>query len=385
MRIAAGLILGSVGFILPLFSAPPVHETFLTTAKAFLNQNLWLTISTLLAVMLLEAEVRALNLGERIATKLSLSETQISLAFFPALLGLLPAAAGARFSVGAVQALAKNTNTSPDTLAAVNFWFRHVNIFCNPLITGTVLAGAISRLPAHRLLIYGIPLTLLTTVVGWYFFIRPIELCPARSNPSSKHAPKTHTQLETLFIVLLPISLSAALFLPGQLLYAVIPVVIVGAAATTAHIGARNCIQRLIPNANDRRILFDVVLILWFVAASQACGLTQRLVDMVLSCALPVEFTLFICAFLVTTVTGLCLPSVAFVMPVAIVLFPGDSFIAYTVLLAGFSAQFVTPAHLCLVISADTFGSSIGKILYRMFPALAMSTIGITLAMFAFN
>lgn len=385
MRITAGLILGSVGFALPLFSANPAHETFLTTAQAFLNQNLWLTISTLLAVMLLEAEVRALNLGERMASKLSLAGTQISLALIPALLGLLPAAAGARFSVGVVQALAKKTNTSPDTLAAVNFWFRHVNIFCNPLITGTVLACAISGLPAHRLLIYGIPLTLLTTAVGWYFFIRPIELCSVQSNPSSKPAPIKHTQLEMLFIVLLPISLAAALFLSGQLLYAVMPVVIVGAAATTARIGARNCILQLIPNVNDRRILFDVVLILWFVAASQTCGLTQSLVDMVLSCALPVEFTLFICAFLVTAVTGLCLPSVAFVMPVAIGLFPGDSFIAYTVLLAGFSAQFVTPAHLCLVISVDTFGSGIGKLLYRMVPALAVSTLGITIVMFAFS
>lgn len=385
MRISAGLVLGNIGLVLPLLSASPVLEAFAITTQTFFNQNLWLTISTLWAVIVLETEIRTLNIGERMATKLSLSGTRTSLALIPALLGLLPAAAGARFSVGIVQTLARNTNASPDNLAAVNFWFRHVNIFCNPLITGTVLASAISGLPAHRLLTYGIPITLLTSVIGWFFFIRPIQSCPVQSRTFPKRTLVKNSRLETHFVVLIPLSLAAALFLPGQLLCTVMPAIIVGAIATMTRTDFRHCINLFIPKANDRRILFEVVAILWFVAAAQTSGLTHSLVDMVLSCSLPAAYTLFLCAFIITGISGLCLPSVAFVMPIAAELFPADTLTAYAMLLAGFAAQFITPAHLCLIVSADTFGSGTGILLRRMFPALMLSLIGTILVMSMFE
>lgn len=375
MRMTAGLLLGLIGCLLPFCAASPVPEAFSAALQAFFSRNLWLTLSTLAAVIVLESEIRALRLGERMAGRLSLLGTRASLAFVPALLGLLPAVAGARFSVGLVQALAKQTNASPETLATVNFWFRHVHLFCNPLVTGTILAGAITNLPAHRLLCYGVPLALLSAVIGWIIYIRPIQSHPRSEAPAADMQLKL-SRLEALFAVAIPVSLAAALFLPGSLLLAVVPALAIGAAAAASRCGIRSLFSFLAPDGRDRRILIEVMAILWFVAAAEASGITRNIAELLLAAPLPIQGALFLCAFGITAITGQCLPSVAFVMPLACDLFPGDALTAYAVLLAGFAAQFATPAHLCLLVSADAFGVSISTMLRRMLPAIVLTSIG---------
>lgn len=373
MRISAGLLLGGVGILLPFLASGSTLEHFHAAWTTFAFGGLTSTLASLAAVLIIEAQIRSLELGERIASKFSGVGTKAALALLPGVLGLLPATAGARFSVGVVRALGQHVNVSPETLAVINFWFRHVNIFCNPLISGTILALGLTELSARELLLPGIPFAVSSALIGWMLFVKPLVVL-RQANPEAK-VGVPFSLLERSFLALIPASLIFAFVFPKGLFVALTPALGVGAWAVRQKFGLHAILKLLRFETTDRRIFGEVALIFWFTSSMEATGLTAQLVSGLFGTSLPPVLSIALAAFAVTMVTGLCLPSIALVMPVAIGLYPGDGAMLYTVLLASFLAQFVTPAHLCLVVSAEAFGARTSSVITRLLPALLFSVV----------
>ncbi|MBM6705016.1 DUF401 family protein [Sutterella massiliensis] len=112
---------------------------------------------------------------------------------------------------------------------------------------------------------------------------------------------------------------------------------------------------------------------LWFAAAVHACGLVDAAAQFLSMLGMPPFVSVLVTAFAVSFITGVSLASVAISMPLAVAIAPGSSLAAFGVIAAGFLAQFVTPAHLCLVVSAQGLGASVSSLLKELALPLVLS------------
>ena len=129
----------------------------------------------------------------------------------------------------------------------------------------------------------------------------------------------------------------------------------------------------LLKGAVKWRLMLELVCILWFAAAVRSTGLLDSLAVYLENNFTNPLLAVVVASFIVSFVTGACLPATSIVMPVAVSTFPGNDFVVYLTLAAGFAAQFVTPTHLCLVVSAEAFRTSAFRLAASMLIPLGLS------------
>ena len=100
-------------------------------------------------VMCLEIELRTSGTldGMIAALQRLFSSKKITLAIMPAFLGLLPSLGGARFSAPIVEIASKGSDVTVDEKATINFWFRHIFEYVNPINPGMIVACSIAMIP----------------------------------------------------------------------------------------------------------------------------------------------------------------------------------------------------------------------------------------------
>ena len=335
--------------------------------ERYLCAQLFLSLAALALIMTIEKAADALGLMSAVK-RIAAQRAKAALALLPAVVGLLPAIAGAQASLKLVERIGSGFAASPARLAAVNFWFRHVHVFCNPLISGTILALGICGLSAGEVLRWGVPAALVFFLAGWLALIRPLSqkesesaaLHSSGSAPAGESAKSgsSRNPAAKVFAALLFAATLAAFVTSIPLALLLLPPAVCG-AFSAAKANDASALRELLPNKRDLRLIAEVAFMLWFAAAVHACGLVDAAAQFLSMLGMPPFVSVLVTAFAVSFITGVSLASVAISMPLAVAIAPGSSLAAFGVIAAGFLAQFVTPAHLCLVVSAQGLGASV--------------------------
>lgn len=364
-----GSLFAALGVL--LLAASPKSGVFLNAADLFLSAANAQAAALVVLVMWFESEIRELGIIDDAARRLEKQRSKTLLWAAPAVLGLIPSAAGARMSTAVVKLLGSSTNADGLELAAVNFWFRHVLVFCSPLIPGTILACALTGTSPAAAAAMGAPVAASFIIFGWIFFIKPIK----RTNHPAHHASSLLKPSDAFVFVL--IAAAAAASLAGSLSFlALMPLPVAYAAALLAkRRGASTLAGALALNARDVRLLLEVVLLMWFGAACRASGAVESAAEAAASIGIHPMASIAAAAFAASLATGSSLPSAAIAAPLAASMLPGSSSAAFTMIFAGFTAQFLTPSHLCLPISAEYFGRSTASLALKILPALCASSL----------
>ena len=131
-------------------------------------------ILALYFVMCLEIELRLSGvLTDMVkALRQKFNGVKILLAIMPAFLGLLPSVGGARFSAPIVEELSADLKLSPEHKTAINFWFRHIFEFSNPIVPGMIMACNIAGVTFGELLRHLAWVTILAFMVGWFVLMK---------------------------------------------------------------------------------------------------------------------------------------------------------------------------------------------------------------------
>lgn len=349
--------------------------------ERYLCAQLFLSLAALALIMTIEKAAEALGLMSAVK-RIAAQRAKAALALLPAVVGLLPAIAGAQASLKLVERIGSGFAASPARLAAVNFWFRHVHVFCNPLISGTILALGICGLSAGEVLRWGVPAALVFFLAGWLALIRPLSQKESESaalhssgsaaaGESAKSGSSRNPAAKVFAALLLAATLAAFVTsIPLSLL--LLPPAVCG-AFSAAKANDASAMRELLPNKRDLRLIAEVALMLWFAAAVHACGLVDAAAQFLSMLGMPPFVSVLVTAFAVSFITGVSLASVAISMPLAVAIAPGSSLAAFGVIAAGFLAQFVTPAHLCLVVSAQGLGASVSSLLKELTLPLVLS------------
>lgn len=322
-------------------------------------------ILALYFVMCLEIELRTSGAlaGMVAALEKIFSGVKFTLAVMPAFLGLLPSLGGARFSAPIVEEAAKGLNLSPAHKSAINFWFRHIFEFSNPIIPGMIIACSIVDVPFSVFMKNLAWLTIISFTVGYFILIKPIKsnVTKATSENKGQHyfdilLSISPVLLNFILVVGCRINASVSMLIVTLLLFFVL-----------WGMGRKVNAKEVIFDAIDIKMFINVLTILYFVQILTVTKVLPEIVAAFQASPLPMPVIIACISFIIGVLTGLSQGHVAIVMPIVAAMGTGDMKLASIAMAFGVAGQMLTPTHMCLIVTIDYFKADIFSTLRPVF------------------
>jgi len=333
-------------------------------------------VAALALIMVLENILRKKGVLKRMMGSLVnvARDRRIAMAVLPGVIGLLPSAGGAVFSAPMVQEAAADADITPERKAFINYWFRHIWEYISPLYPGFLLAAAVTGTPINTFLLSQIPLPLAVVGVGALLGFRgmPVQKEPTKSNLK---------EIKTLFVTLLPITVSIVLVVFFKMRLAIAMAGIVAAMLLLYRYSLREMLATL-RESLSLNVLLMVVGIMVFKGMLEASGAIEALPLFFQRSGLPVGVVVFALPFLVGLLTGLTVGFVGATFPIITALFgghPGLGTVTFA-FASGFAGIMLSPTHLCLLLTIRYFNADMSGV-YRLLylPVFLVLAVGLLL------
>ncbi len=364
--LAGGLLIWVVKSCQPVF----LGQAFVETLSLGRTYDI---ILALYFVMCLEIELRTSGTLEGMvkALKKIFSSAKFTLAVMPAFLGLLPSLGGARFSAPIVEEASKDTELSSEHKSAINFWFRHIFEFSNPIIPGMIMACNISGIAFSDFIRHLCWLTIAAFIVGLIILIYPIKMNTEKSVVAS--SKEIHKNQMDLFLALSPVILTFILVVFFDF-NASLSMGLVTALLFFVLRGTKRFVnlREVVLGACDWKMFLNVLCILYFIQILTVTQVLNEIVFAFQNSPLPVPVIIACVSFIIGILTGMSQGHVAIIMPIVAAM-PIDTLnLAGVAMAFGVAGQMLTPTHMCLIITLDYFKADFFKSLK---PILKMEII----------
>ena len=359
LEIGHSMLVGSLLLQLLTWSAPAL---FLGAAlKTLQNFNTWEILGALYFVMCLEFQLRTSGLLDDVmaAARARLLSDKLLLAGMPAFLGFLPSLGGALFSAPLVENASRRYDMTAEDKATVNFWFRHVWEFVNPIMPGLLLLSQVTRFPLSDLMLEMAPFTLASMAIGWAFCLMRLREKPAELNENGEIGSLATGEvkrkgLHALSLTAGPILLNIFLVMVFRLPASVAMAAVVSLMAIILHQNSAS-IQRMVIHALDRKLLWGIGSVLLFQQVLMDTGSLSGVVAMLRSSNISPFLITAILTFVTGILTGTSGGFVAVSMPIVVALAPGDIAAAVVGFVVGTAGQMLSPMHLCILVTCEYF------------------------------
>ncbi len=317
--------------------------------------------------------------------------SRLNIIVFPALIGLLPMPGGAVFSAPMVKELGAGTEYTPARLSYINYWFRHVWEYWWPLYPGILLIAVIAEKSILSIMMVQGPLTLFVLFAGYFYLEKQ------NGSPADDSARKIRTGAMPFLKELLPVLMVIFLGIgKGIFLSYAFPEFKLGIETglifalilAIMHVGFTHQMQasemrKILINPQMLKMIYMIFAILVFkgmLEDSHAVGaVTRELIFL----NIPLLLIIAILPFLVGLITGITIAFVGSAFPILIPLVasmdPAGNLLSYLMLamVCGFAGVLMSPVHLCLILSNEYFGVSMGSVYrYLWKPCLYLVIMG---------
>ncbi len=330
------------------------------------SYSTWEILFALYFVMCLEHQLRTSGIidGLMVTSRRLLRSDRILLPLMPAFLGFLPSLGGAIFSAPLVESASKPFNLKAETKTAINYWFRHVWEFSNPIFTSMLLASQLSGIPLSALIANMVWVTALSLVIGWLFFITPLK--SRQITPQTAAATDSggtgDTGYRYIALATGPILVNFVLIVFLKLSAALSMGLVVAAMALILRQPLQE-VSAMLRHALDRKLLWGIAGILFFQHILQQSGAVQEIAALLNSLAVSNAVIIGAIAFAGGILTGTAQGFVVITFPFLLALAPGDINLVMFCFVAGSAGQMLSPAHLCLLVTLDYFKADFLKTL----------------------
>lgn len=316
-------------------------------------------------VMCLEIELRtsgALS-GMVHALQKIFSTAKVTLLVMPAFLGLLPSLGGARFSAPIVEEASKNLNLSNEHKSAINFWFRHIFEFSNPIIPGMIMACSIANVAYSDFIKHLCWLTGLALLAGWFVLIRPIKTVIIKNSQKLQSR-----EIEDLILSLSPVIVTFILVVFFNFNASISMGIVTAGLFFVLYISKRSVsLKSVILDAIDSKMFMNVLCILYFIQILTVTDVLTEIATAFQNSPLPVPVIIACISFIIGVLTGMSQGHVAIVMPIVAALGTGDLNLAGIAMAFGVAGQMLTPTHMCLIVTIDYFKANFFQTLRPIF------------------
>lgn len=303
------------------------------------------------------------------------------LALAPGLLGMLPMPGGALLSAPLVEQGAGHV--AADLKAAANVWFRHVLLIVYPLGSSLIAGAKVAGLDVYATIPYLAPAFALSLLLGGVFLLRnarPAKKVDEDPTAPARAATRKPFSLRGLVVPLgillaapaLDLTLASTAHLPvreiataaGVLLSLTLSVIV-------GRVGPRS-LRRITARARPWTYAAIVLAMFAFLNVFATSGVPERLAALSLP---PLVLCLGV-GFVLGFVTGRIEASLAVVLPIYASAYgpmtlPGFALAYY----AAFLGYVVTPVHPCISVSVAYFKTSIGALMRRLAPPVAIGAL----------
>jgi len=281
-------------------------------------------------------------------------DPRLILAIPSAFIGLLPMMAGAMMGAPIVEEAAERWNLSPAWKTFLNYWFRHIWEYSWPLYVNLILAAAIVKVPIMKICLVQFPFTLIAASAGLVMLFRHVPFVPRENTAGQKRYVKDSFKVFfSIWPIVLTIILIFALKLPMLLSLAI-------AGLLTQIFTSMPVRERLdiVLKSLSPRIIILVGALMVFKRILEVSGALDSVVRVVRPEGLSAYLLLFAAPFFVALLTGVnqAFPAIAFPLLVPI-MGSGhpDMVLVMFAYVSGFVGILLSPAHLCLALTADYF------------------------------
>lgn len=343
-------------------------------------------------IMCLSEVQAASGQGKRLVAGLSpyMRSTRLRLAFFPALVGLLPMPGGAVFSCPMIRDVSGSLDMSAPHKALVNYWFRHIWESACPLYPGYILTCSIAGISPSVLWRYTFPFIFISCAAGWFFLLqKPIATRDGSEFSTGEKRPLPAVLLEALPIAVaiggaLIIDFCVSVFgltLPGGGSF-VISFVAASATAMIQNKMPLTTLFKLVFRPHVGKMLALIAAIFVFKELVGATSVVDAL-GTAFSGRAAILALFFLLPIVMGLLTGIMLGFVGAAFPLLIALLTQtgayDERLVYVLvgLTAGHFGQMVSPMHSCYLVTLEFFKV---PLFHTWYSVLKTSTLNLGLA-----
>ena len=322
----------------------------------------WDMVFTLFFVMCLEHILRTSGILKNFTQAAGnlFHDNRIVLGFMPAFLGFLPSLGGAIFSAPMVEEAARPYRLTPERKTAINYWFRHVWEFSNPILPSLLLAATLTGIPIGKMISHQFVLSFAAIAIGAVIMLHGAQFQPSGETASASadtESADKKDQLKAVVLAIGPILLNVFLVTVCHFNTTLSMLLIVLLLTVILRYKPLQWVNMLRDGLN-MPIITSILAILFFQGMLYATGTIDGLIVFFQESGIPAAAVVYLTAFFMGMLTGLSQGVVAIAFPLLVPLLgPNLDAVALT-LICGLTGTMLSPAHLCLIMTVEYFHAS---------------------------
>jgi len=333
---------------------------FIFTTKQFFN-----LFFIILTVILLGNFMEKTGLLKRMASIFLtiFKDNRIAALASASFIGFLPMPGGALLSAPFIEKLLPNNTKENQHL--INYWFRHIWEYFFPLYTAIVWILTVMNADIRKIFIWMFPLTIFMTISGLFFIFKE------KKSEINFTKESIFRLLEVSWPILTAVFLSVLLKLPLLLSVFISLILFLSFNKNLIKILPKTIIE-----IKPIKLIFLVSAILFFGTIVKDAKIAVQLFQNLKNT--PAEILLITIPFFVGLLTGISIGFVSISFPILMPFLIQNNIINYPHLLLAYSFGFLgvmlSPSHLCFVITANYFKTTLLK-LYPQLLKVAITNI----------
>jgi len=350
-------------------------------------ETLLLTASLLL-ILIFSGIMKEMGMLARAVAALQgiFRDPRVTVAIIPAIMGILPTMGGAMLSAPLVSEASEELKLSPERRTFLNYCFRHIWEFMLPTYAAVLLTATLGGTPVAKICLMTLPLTIASIGAGIFLGFTGATPPVRHSVPSTRrqtlgNAGSFLGNLLPFFLVLLlalgfKVHLAYSLATVGTVLYLRLPPPLV---------------WRLVKENFSWEIVFLIWGIMIFKEILLAGGAMNSMAKELSQMGMPSIVLMMSLPFILGMITGYANALIGLGFPILLPFFQVHTLSFHYVMLAyvsGFAAVFLSPMHVCLVMTQESFRADMKKVYRLLIPPVAiffLTGVAVALASFWFS
>lgn len=379
-----GIVMLANSLLLAIFCLMPPLTFIKIVFFSVTEKTTILLLLFLIMVALLEKIMNQSGQLERMiqAMERFIPSRRLRLIVMPAFLGFLASPGGAMFSAPFVEKAAKPLNINAEQKTFINYWFRHIWEYFLPTYPGVILTFALLNVSYDTFFKLIWIYTPVAIIGGILFGLLPLRL----GNKKEDDNEKKSGSIKELIFGILPIAALLCLVIIFKLdmtlsLFGILVIMIICYKIPLKEL------PLMLKQSFNYKLLLSVLAIFIFKDVLQTSGIAAGTSQYLVEAGIHTTLLFFIVPLLVGILTGVTQAFVGITFPILMGIMPaaGNLKLFGFAFLCGVMGVLLSPAHLCLVLTAEYFNTKISKIYKYLWGPVALLIAASIIVTFIIN
>ncbi|MFH0848732.1 MAG: DUF401 family protein [archaeon] len=370
-RVNIALSISIAAIVVAIFSGKSIQEFALGAFFAIIDQTTVTLAMTVTTIGILGYCMRQTHLIDDLVGGLKkILPGRILIAVIPAIIGLMPMPGGALFSAPLIEDEASRLHLSAEKKTVVNIVFRHVWFYSFPLSTTLIFASGLTGVSLFDLMVIQLPSFFVAIALGYVMVLHGL----------ARTAPDGGQQSRSIVLAgLAPILAAVLLNMSGLNLALSVSLGIV-VALLIKRVRIKESLTMLWKGIPWTPVL-SIIAVMILARMIEDSGVIPILTGAMKGANVPLLVFASLVPFILGVVSGLPMAGIGISVPIILSLAgsPTPALVS-VIVLATYAGYYVSPLHLCLLLSNQYYRAKIQGVYRTWIPyVFAVCGVGILL------